>query len=147
MIAVLLNFLVLYASLKKSVGAGLGRLEYPAGPTQYRHGTPSASMRSEPSVAAPHELGIVQKASACITGDLMKCALCTCSHDCSARLLSRAILNCLKREEHANHSQGSRDFTQFLQAGHQLIRQVVGIMQEEGLLVVWGVLDQLDRLS
>lgn len=95
MIVVHLDFLALSASLKKSVSAGVGREEYPAGHTQYRHGTPSASMRSEPSIAALHELGIVRKASACITGDLMKCALCTLSHDYSTRLLSRALLNCV----------------------------------------------------
>ena len=48
--------------------------EYPAGPMRYDQGTPSASnMGSGPSAAASQGLGIVRKASACITGDLMRC--------------------------------------------------------------------------
>ena len=107
-------------------------------------------MRSEPSAAAPHELGIVRKASACITGDLMKCALCMCGHDCSTRLLSCAVLNCLSREEPATFQQGSRDLKVYrfhLHAGHQLICHMIDMMQGEGLLVAWAISDQLERLS
>ena len=48
--------------------------DYPVGPTKYADGTPSASvMWSGPSAAASHELGIVRKAAACITGNLIRC--------------------------------------------------------------------------
>lgn len=42
---------------------------------RYEQGTPAASgLSSQPSAPASQELGIVKKASACITGDLMRCA-------------------------------------------------------------------------
>lgn len=48
--------------------------DYPDGPTQHADGTPSASgMWSGPSTAVTNELGIVRKATACITGDLIRC--------------------------------------------------------------------------
>ncbi|CAL5228160.1 g11240 [Coccomyxa viridis] len=78
--------------------------EYPLGPTRYADGTPSASgIWSGPSAGASHELGIVRKASACITGDLMRC--------------------------------------------HHLISQVIDTDQEEGMMVAWGISEELDQLK
>ena len=47
---------------------------YPSGRTLYEQGTPSASnMSTDQAAAASHSLGIVKKAAACISSDLMRC--------------------------------------------------------------------------
>ena len=47
---------------------------YPSGHTVYERGTPSASnMSTDQAAAASHGLGIVRKAAACISSELMRC--------------------------------------------------------------------------